>query len=197
MRVTVVAAVGRDGVIGALGDLPWRIPADLRRFKALTLGSTLVMGRRTFDSIGRPLPGRRTIVVTRQPDWHADGVSVAHSLTEALELAGVAEDVPEEVPEDAPDGGGEAVAERTADAAADVFVVGGGEIYALALPLADRLEITEVDQGPAGDTFFPPIASSTWVEVERQEHEGYAFVTYRRAATRAGRRPAAAQRSGG
>lgn len=158
MRVIVVAAVGSNGVIGVRGDLPWRIPADLRRFKSLTMGSTLVMGRRTFDSIGRPLPGRRTIVLTRQPDWRADGVTVAPSLEEALRRAGDA----------------------------DVFVVGGGEIYALALPFAERLELTEVAQAPDGDTFFPAIEASAWVVAERRQHDGFAFTTYRRATPAAG-----------
>ncbi len=158
MRVIVVAAVGSNGVIGVRGDLPWRIPADLRRFRSLTMGSTLVMGRRTFESIGRPLPGRRTIVLTRQPDWRADGVTVTHSLDEALRLAGDA----------------------------DVFVVGGGEIYALALPLAQRLELTEVEQAPDGDTLFPAIEASAWVVAERRQQDGFAFTTYHRATPVAG-----------
>ncbi|ADB34971.1 Dihydrofolate reductase [Kribbella flavida DSM 17836] len=150
MSVVLIAAVGRNGVIGRDNELPWRIREDLQHFKALTLGHTLVMGRKTYDSIGRPLPGRRTVVVTRQPDWSAPGVEVAHSLAAALELA---------------DG-------------KDVYVAGGGEIYRQALPSADRLELTEVDQSPAGDVTFPAVDRSAWTETAREPHDGFAFVTY-------------------
>ncbi|HEY5150661.1 MAG TPA: dihydrofolate reductase, partial [Mycobacterium sp.] len=115
MSVTLVAAVARNGVIGADGGLPWHLPDDLRRFKALTMGHTMIMGRRTFESIGRALPGRVSIVVTRDAGWTAPGVTVAHSVEEALALAG-------------PD----------AAADAEVMVVGGGEIYRQTLELADR-----------------------------------------------------------
>ena len=108
MSVILIAAVGRNGVIGRDNDLPWRIREDLQHFKQLTLGHTLVMGRKTYDSIGRPLPGRRTVVVTRQPDWSADGVDVTHSLEEAFKYDGT------------------------------LYVAGGGEIYRQALPYADR-----------------------------------------------------------
>jgi dihydrofolate reductase len=151
MTVTLIAAVARNGVIGVDGDLPWRLPEDLRRFKALTLGGTLVMGRKTYESIGRPLPGRTTIVVTRQADWHADGVTVAHSLEDALALV-----------------------------EGDAWVAGGGEVYAAALPYADRLEITEVDLEPDGDAFFPEWDRSLWREVGHEEHDGYAFATFTR-----------------
>lgn len=153
MTVILIAAVGSNGVIGRDNDLPWRIREDLRHFKELTLGQTLVMGRKTYDSIGRPLPGRRTVVVTRQPDWAVDGVEVAHSLQAALELA---------------DG-------------KDVYVAGGGEIYRQALPHADRLELTEVDQSPAGDVTFPTFDRADWTETARDPHDGFTFVTYHRA----------------
>lgn len=153
MTISVVAAVARNGVIGRDGDMPWHLPDDLRHFKALTLGGTLVMGRKTYDSIGRPLPGRTTVVVTRQPDWSVPGVTTAHSLEDALAAA--------------PDG--------------DTFVVGGGEIYAMALPLADRLVITEVDQSPEGDAHFPAVDWSHWRETARERHDGFSFVTYERA----------------
>jgi dihydrofolate reductase len=153
MTVTVVAAVARNGVIGSSNDLPWYIPEDLKHFKALTMGHTLVMGRKTYDSIGRPLPGRTTIVITRQPDWSVEGVMVARSFEEALKLA---------------DGN-------------DVYVAGGGEIYALALPYADRLELTEVDQTPDGDIHFPTVDWSQWQETARTPREGFAWVTYDRA----------------
>jgi dihydrofolate reductase len=154
MTVTLVAAVARDGVIGRAGDLVVRIPEDLRRFKALTMGHTLVMGRRTWDSIGRALPGRRTIVVTRQPSWTAPGADVAGSVEAALEMA----------------------------RGSEVFVVGGGEIYTQTIDQADVLELTEVDAAPAGDTYFPPLDQASWAEVRREPHDGFAFVRYERAA---------------
>jgi dihydrofolate reductase len=154
MTVILIAAVGSNGVIGRDNDLPWRIREDLQHFKQLTLGHTLVMGRKTYDSIGRPLPGRRTVVVTRQPDWaaQADGVEVAHSLDHALKLA---------------DGN-------------DAYVAGGGEIYRQALPLGDRLELTEVAQSPAGDVTFPAFDRAEWTETARTPHDGFSFVTYTR-----------------
>jgi dihydrofolate reductase len=154
MTVILIAAVGSNGVIGRDNDLPWRIREDLQHFKQLTLGHTLVMGRKTYDSIGRPLPGRRTVVVTRQPDWaaQADGVEVAHSLDYALKLA---------------DGN-------------DVYIAGGGEIYRQALPLGDRLELTEVAQSPAGDVTFPAFDRAEWTETARTPHDGFSFVTYTR-----------------
>lgn len=152
-RVTLIAALGRNGVIGADGTMPWHLPEDLRHFKATTMGHPLVMGRRTFDSIGRPLPGRRTIVITRNPQWHHAGVESAHSFAEALALAG---------PSD------------------EVFVAGGGEIYAQALPYAHRLVLTEVDAEPEGDTHFPDWDRADWSESVRESHDGFAFVTYER-----------------
>lgn len=157
MSVTIVAAVARNGVIGVDGGLPWRLPEDMRRFKELTLGHVLVMGRRTYESIGRPLPGRTTVVVTRSPDWEAgaDGVLRAGDVEEALTLAAELDD--------------------------EVFVVGGAQVYAAALPLADRLELTEVEAEPAGDTFFPAVEWSRWREVRRAPGAGVAYVTYERA----------------
>ena len=150
MTVILIAAVGSNGVIGRDNDLPWRIREDLRHFKQLTLGHTLVMGRKTYDSIGRPLPGRRTVVVTRQPDWSADGVEVVHTLEEALKYEG------------------------------DLYVAGGGEIYRQALPHADRLELTEVDQSPEGDVTFPVFDRSDWQVTARNPHDGFTFVSYER-----------------
>jgi dihydrofolate reductase len=152
MTVTLIAAVARNGVIGADGGIPWHLPEDFAHFKATTLGHTLVMGRATYESIGRPLPGRTTIVVTRDPEWYAEGVLVAHSLEEALALAGDAE----------------------------VFVAGGATIYEQAMPYADVLLISEVDLGPEGDTFFPTIDPAPWSEVGREEHEGFAVVRHER-----------------
>lgn len=152
MNLTLVAAVAKNGVIGRDNDMPWSIPADLRHFKALTLGKTMLMGRRTYVSIGRPLPGRTTLVLTRQPDWTADGVTVVHSVAQALELIG--------------DG--------------ELIIAGGGDLYAQVIEMADRLEITHIDQEIAGDTLFPIIEPGVWREFAREEHEGFAFVTYLR-----------------
>ena len=154
MTVTLVAAVAANGVIGRDGGLPWCLPDDLARFKRLTLGRVLVMGRRTYESIGRPLPGRTTIVVSRQPGWRADGVESAADLDAALTLA--------------------------AEIDEQVFVVGGSEIFRLALPLADRLALTLVDDCPDGDTYFPDVDWSQWREVRREPHDGFAFVDYER-----------------
>ena len=157
MTVTIVAAVARNGVIGVGGGLPWHLPEDLRRFKELTIGHVLVMGRRTYESIGRPLPGRTTVVVTRRPDWSAgaDEVIRARDVPGALALATEIDD--------------------------EVFVVGGGQVYEEALPLADRLELTFVDAEPEGDTFFPEVDWSQWRAVAREEGDGVAYVTYERA----------------
>ncbi|MGE0392873.1 MAG: dihydrofolate reductase [Vicinamibacterales bacterium] len=157
MSVAIIAAVGANGVIGRDGGLPWHLPEDLKRFKALTMGHTLVMGRETYDAIGRPLPGRRTIVVTRQAAWSAPGVDVAHSVDEALLMAG-----------------------RGA-----VFVAGGGEIYRQCLDRADVLHLTLVDTAAEGDTWFPEFDRSVFREVSRERHAdgdvSFAFVTYERA----------------
>jgi dihydrofolate reductase len=150
MSITLVAAVGRNGVIGRHGDLAVRISDDLRRFKALTMGHPIVMGRKTWDSMGGPLPGRRSIVITRDPSWRAEGAEVTHSVPSALELAG----------------------------SGPVFVVGGGEIYGQTLALADALELTEVDQYLEGDVFFPILDRTAWAEVSRDPRDGYAFVRY-------------------
>jgi dihydrofolate reductase len=152
MSVTIVAAVASNGVIGRNGDLAVRVPEDLRRFKALTMGHTLVMGRRTWDSIGRPLPGRRTIVVTRQPAWSAEGAERASSLDEALAAA----------------------------AGDEAFVVGGADIYRQALDRSHAMEITEVRAEPAGDVWFPAFDRTAWVEVAREPGDGFDFVRYER-----------------
>jgi dihydrofolate reductase len=159
-RVTLIAAVARNGVIGADGQLPWRIPEDFAFFKATTMGHPLVMGRATFDSIGRPLPGRRSVVITRARNWRHDGVEVAGSMPVALDLAA----------------GG-----RGGD---EVFVIGGGQIYRLAMPYADRLLLTEIELEPEGDVTFPRIDPHVWVESHRRPGAGsdpsYAFVELRR-----------------
>lgn len=154
MEVVIVAAVGSNGVIGVGGELPWRIPEDLARFKRITMGGALVMGRSTFESIGRPLPGRTNIVLTRSPDWSHQDVDVAGSLEAALEIAG--------------------------SRGEDVFVAGGANVYDQALAIADRMELTAVDQAPDGDTWFPEVDWGRWEETAREPHDGYAFVTYTR-----------------
>ena len=154
MTVTLIAAVGANRAIGRDNGMPWHLPEDLAHFKATTLGHTLVMGRRTYDSIGRTLPGRTTVVVTRQAGWSAPGVLVAHSLEQALEMA---------------DGG-------------EVFVAGGGEVYAQALPLADAMVLTELEQSPEAEVFFPEVDPGDWREVRREPRDGFSFVTYERAA---------------
>jgi len=147
--------VAANGVIGADGDMPWHLPEDLRHFKALTMGKPMIMGRKTFESLPGLLPGRRHIVMTRDAAWQAQGAEVAADVQAALALAG---DVPE------------------------VCVVGGGQVYAQFLPLADRIEITRIEATPQGDTHFPETGPA-WRESARQEHparEGkpaYAFVT--------------------
>ena len=152
MTVTLIAAVARNGVIGADGGIPWRVPGEQAFFKAATMGHTLVMGRATYDSIGRPLPGRTTIVLTRDPDWQADGVTTAASIEEALALA-----------------------------EGDVYVAGGAAVYEAALPYADELVISEIDLEPEGDTFFPEVDSADWREVSREPHEGFEVVRCERA----------------
>jgi dihydrofolate reductase len=163
VTVTIVAAVARNGVIGAGGRLPWHLPDELRRFKELTLGHVLVMGRRMYESIGRALPGRTTIVVTRQPGWTAgaEEVVTASSVREAISTAAELDD--------------------------QVFVVGGARVYEEALPLADRLELTHVDAEPEGDTMFPPIDWSEWRETGREPGDGWTAVTYERVAPDASR----------
>jgi dihydrofolate reductase len=162
-EICLIAAVAANGVIGAGNALPWHLPADLRRFKELTWGHPVVMGRNTWNSLPvrfRPLPGRTNIVVSRDPDFAPAGARVARSLEEAL-AAGTA-------------------------AGAPVFVIGGAEIYAQALPRAARVHLTRLHFQVAGDAFFPPLDAAQWRETAREEHpaaEGrpaYAFVTLER-----------------
>lgn len=154
MTVTIVLARGRNDVIGIDGRLPWHLPEDFAHFKALTVGHPLVMGRLTFESIGRPLPGRTSIVVTRDDTWSYGGVLRAASVTEAVALARELDD--------------------------EVFVVGGGQVYeeALRLGIVDRMVITEVDTAPDGDTWFH--LPDGWRPVDRDEREGFDIVTYER-----------------
>ena len=163
-RLTLIAAVAKNGVIGDGNALPWHLPEDLRHFKALTSGHAVIMGRKTWESLParfRPLPGRLNIVMTRDPSYAAEGAMVVHSMPEAL----------------------------TAAAGHSAFVIGGAELYAHALPLADRLELTELAREFSGDAFFPEIDPTAWRETARAEQSAeaaaaagfdYAFVTYAR-----------------
>lgn len=159
-RISLIAALARNRVIGRAGALPWHLPEDLRRFKALTLGHPLIMGRRTWESIGRPLPGRRNLVVTRQAGFVAPGAEVFHDLRAALEaVAG----------------------------ASEVFVIGGGEVYAAALPLADRLHLTELHADVEGDALFPRVDWAGWTQSTREprtapDGTAFDFVVYDRRA---------------
>jgi len=162
----MIAAIGANSVIGADGEIPWRLPTDFAHFKRTTLGKPLVMGRKTFDSIGKPLPDRTNIIVTRQAGYAAAGATVCHSVAAALELA-------------------QSIAQR--EGAAEVMVGGGAEIYREAMPLADRLYITHVAISPQGDAEFPPIDPATWEVTRRhdivrgeRDSADFAVLTYER-----------------
>jgi dihydrofolate reductase len=158
--LTLITAVARNGVIGIDNHLPWHLPADLKHFRALTMGRTVIMGRKTWESLPakfRPLPGRQNIVVTRNAGYAAEGAVVVTSLPAALAAA----------------------------QSDEAFVIGGAELYTAALPLANRLQLTEIDAAFDGDTHFPVIDPSQWHETAREAHKDeagfpYAFVTYER-----------------
>jgi dihydrofolate reductase len=164
MRISIIAAVAENGVIGRQGQLPWRLSDDLRRFKQLTMGHTIIMGRRTWESIGRALPGRRTVAVSRKPDFRTSvvGVETATDLDKALAIAKAAGDE-------------------------EAFIVGGAELYRESLSRADRLYLTRVCAAVNGDTYFPIIEWSNWQLVESEDHDAneknehaYRFETYDR-----------------
>ncbi len=140
-RITLVVAMARNGVIGRAGALPWRLPDDLRRFKALTMGKPILMGRRTWVSLGRALPGRLNLVMTRDPSFTAEGATVVRSLDEAL-----------------------------AHAQGELMVIGGAEVYALATPRADQVQLTAVDADIEGDTWLAPFDPGIWRETAREHH---------------------------
>ncbi len=151
--ISLIAAMAENGTIGRENGLPWRLPGDLRRFKALTMGKLLLMGRRTYESIGRPLPGRTNVVLTHDLDWRAEGVVVVHSLGQALRFARDAE---------------------------ELIAIGGAEIFRLLMPFARRLYLTLVHAEIPGDTFFPDFDPTQWADVEchshpADEHNAYAF----------------------
>ncbi len=157
MRLSIVAAISENRVIGANGQLPWKLPADLKRFRNLTMGHHLLMGRKTFASIGRPLPGRTTVVITRQRDYAPPQVLVAHALQEAVEMA-------------RRDG--------------EVFIAGGAQIYRQTISWVDRIYLTLVHQKFAGDTYFPHYDETQWQLISREDHEAdernpcrYSFLT--------------------
>ena len=162
LPLSLIAALAHNRVIGRDNQLPWHLPADLKHFKALTLGKPIIMGRKTWDSLPerfRPLPGRINIVITRQPDWHQDGVQRASSLREALQFCASSE---------------------------TVWVMGGAQIYAQALPLAQRIEVTEIAQNVDGDA-YAPVLGPEWTEAAREDHTSasgvpFSFVRYVRAA---------------
>jgi dihydrofolate reductase len=166
MEVVLIVAVADNGVIGARGAIPWRLKSDMQRFKALTIGKPVVMGRKTFASIGRPLPGRTNIVVTRDAGFRRPGAVVTTSFADARAVAR-----------------GDALRRS----AADIAVIGGAEIYAQWMACADRLEITEVHARPEGDTYFAAVDAADWQEVARvrnpagpDDSADFSYVTYRR-----------------
>jgi dihydrofolate reductase len=161
--ISIIVAASANNVIGAKGDLPWRLSDDLKRFKAITMGKPIVMGRKTWDSIGRPLPGRQNIVITRQAGFVAEGCDVVTSADEAIAVTAGAD---------------------------EVMVIGGSQVYSLFLPNAERLYLTRVHAEVAGDTFFPQINESQWSIVNDEPHSAddrnafdFSFRTYERAAT--------------
>jgi dihydrofolate reductase len=141
--ISLIVAASMNNVIGAKGDLPWRLSSDLKRFKALTMGKPIVMGRKTYESIGRPLPGRQNIVVTRNPDFVAEGCDVVASIDAAIEVAGDAE---------------------------EIMIIGGSHIYEAFLPRADRIYLTRVQAEIEGDAFLPALRQSEWREVSAETH---------------------------
>ena len=147
MRLGMIVAMDLDGVIGRDSDLPWHLPADLKHFKDTTMGGPMIMGRRTYDAIGRPLPGRTSGVITRDDEWYVPGVEIVNSIAEALDIAGI-------------------------QAGADgwAWVIGGGAIYAALLPHCERLLVTHVEARVEGDTWFPYIDWDQWTEVSREQH---------------------------
>lgn len=162
MMISMIAAMAHDRVIGLDNQMPWHLPADLAHFKRVTLGKPVLMGRKTFESIGRPLPGRRNLVISRNPDYRADGVEVIDSVDAALALL-AGSDV------------------------AELMVIGGGHLYGQLLPWADRLYLTRIDLAVEGDTRFPAFDENDWSCIEREPHQSdeknphpYCFETWQR-----------------
>ena len=159
MGITIIVAQAKNRAIGIDGALPWHLSADLKRFRQLTSGHTIIMGRKTWDSIGKPLPNRHNIVITRTQDLVLEGAQTVTSLKAAIQVA---------------------------SNELEKFIIGGAEIYNLALPIVDTIEMTLIHQDIQGDTYFPPVDSNIWEVSERSEHQddasglGYSFVTYQR-----------------
>jgi dihydrofolate reductase len=162
MMISMIAAMAHDRVIGKDNQMPWHLPADLAHFKRVTLGKPVLMGRKTFESIGRPLPGRRNLVISRNPDYRVEGVEVVDSVEAALALL-------------------------SADATPELMVIGGGHLYAQLLPQANRLYLTQIDLAVEGDTRFPAFDDGGWIKQESEPHLAdeknpypYCFETWQR-----------------
>ena len=151
--ISIIVAVAQNGVIGCGNKLIWHLPDDLKRFKRITMGHPVVMGRRTFESIGRPLPGRTNVVISRNGGFGPEGVTVAASVEQALDMFSADE---------------------------EVFIIGGEQIYGQTVDRADRIYYTEIDQSPGGDAFFERPDPALWKEVDREEREGFRYITYDR-----------------
>lgn len=157
-RLSLIVAIANNGVIGIDNTLPWHLPEDLKRFKALTMGHHIIMGRKTYDSLGRLLPGRTTVIVTRNADYEVEGALIAHSLEQAIALCGNDD---------------------------EVFLIGGAELYRAGLGLSNKLYITEIDLDVVGDAHFPQIDDAQWQETAREAHVSekglkFSYVTYQR-----------------
>ncbi len=155
---SIIVAIANNHVIGVNNTLPWHLPEDLKRFRAITMGHHIIMGRKTFDSLGRLLPGRTTVIVTRNLHYHVEGALIAHSLQEAIGLC------------------------QNDD---EIFLIGGAELYQTGLALADRLYVTEIDLDVAGDAYFPEINPNQWLETARESHSSeqglrFNYVNYQR-----------------
>lgn len=164
MKLALIAAYAQNRVVGIDNKLPWHLPEDLKYFKRCTSGKAIIMGRKTFDSIGRPLPNRTNIVISRNPEFNVDGVKVVSTLDEAIELAKAVNEI---------------------NGIDEIMVIGGATIYELTLPLADRLYLTHVHAKVEGDAYFPEVDFSSWHEVERADYSAsetnpydYSFVVY-------------------
>lgn len=151
MRISVIVAIARNGVIGYKGKMPWHLPEDLKHFKAITMGHPIVMGRKTYESIGRILPGRTTIIITRQRNYAIPGALIVQSLSEALKQA----------------------------QSDEVFVIGGGEIYREVMPVADRVYLTRIELDPDGDTSFPALEANQWREISSESGISADGIEYR------------------
>lgn len=160
MQISLIVAMTKNRVIGANNQLPWHLPADLRHFKSLTLGKPIVMGRKTYESIGKPLPGRTNIILTQQPNYHAEGCLVVHSIDAVLSAA---------------------------NDAAELMIIGGSSIYAEFLPLAQKIHLTEIAAAIVGDAYFPELTNIEWQKIAQEDYQAdeknvynYSFVTLER-----------------